>query len=68
MTPTDTDVPNGSNDEIDLIQLFQTVWDGKLFIIAIAALATLLGGTFAFTRPDMFVSVTELRPMTIELL
>lgn len=66
MTPTDTILPNGSNDEIDLVQLFQTIWDGKLFVIAITAAATVFGGIFAFTRPAEFVSVTNIRPITQE--
>ena len=52
------------DDEIDLFQLFETIWDGKWLIVAITAVATLLGGLFAFTRPAEFVSTTDIRPIT----
>ena len=56
--------PTPYNDEIDLFQLFETIWDGKWLIVAITAVATLLGGLFAFTRPAEFVSTTDIRPIT----
>lgn len=52
------------DDEIDLFQLFETIWDGKWLIVAITAVATLFGGLFAFTRPAEFVSTTDIRPIT----
>ena len=52
------------DDEIDLFQLFETIWDGKWLIVAITAVATLLGGLFAFTRPSEFTSSTDIRPIT----
>ena len=52
------------DDEIDLFQLFETIWDGKWMVVAITAVATLLGGLFAFTRPSEFVSTTDIRPIT----
>ena len=52
------------DDEIDLFQLFETIWDGKWLIVAITAVATLLGGLFAFTRPSEFTSTTDIRPIT----
>ena len=52
------------DDEIDLFLLFETIWDGKWLIVAITAVATLLGGLFAFTRPSEFVSTTDIRPIT----
>jgi LPS O-antigen subunit length determinant protein (WzzB/FepE family) len=52
------------DDEIDLFQLFETIWEGKWLIVAITAVATLMGGLFAFTRPAEFVSTTDIRPIT----
>ena len=52
------------DDEIDLFQLFETIWDGKWLIVAITAVATLMGGAFAFIRPAEFVSTTDIRPIT----
>ena len=52
------------DDEIDLFQLFETIWEGKWLIVAITAVATLIGGVFAFTRPAEFVSTTDIRPVT----
>ncbi|MGJ8605670.1 MAG: polysaccharide biosynthesis tyrosine autokinase [Marivita sp.] len=36
------------NDEIDLLELFATLWRGKLIILAFALAALLLGATYAF--------------------
>ena len=52
------------DDEIDLLQLFETIWDGKWLIVAITVVATMLGGLFALTRPAEFVSTTHIRPVT----
>ena len=38
------------NDEIDIFELFQTLWDGKWLIIAFVATAVLLGGSFIFVK------------------
>ena len=56
--------PPPYDDEIDLFQLLETIWDGKWLIVAITAVATLLGALFALTRPAEFVSTTDIRPIT----
>ena len=38
------------DDEIDLFELFQTLWDGKWLIIAFVATAVLLGGSLIFVK------------------
>ena len=38
------------DDEIDLFELFQTLWDGKWLIIAFVAIAVLIGGSFIFVK------------------
>ena len=40
------------DDEIDLIELFEILWNGKLFILAVTILATIVGFAYAqFTKP-----------------
>ena len=53
-----------SNDEIDLIELFQTVWDGRWKIVSIAFLSLLGVVGFQFTQPaPSFVATTEIKPI-----
>ena len=41
-----------TDDEIDLIELFEILWSGKLFILTVTILATIVGFAYAqFTRP-----------------
>ena len=44
------------DDEIDLIELFQTLWDGKWLISAFVAIAILLGGSFLLTKDAVYES------------
>jgi LPS O-antigen subunit length determinant protein (WzzB/FepE family) len=44
------------NDEIDLFQLFKTLWDGKWLISAFVAIAVLLGGGFLLLKEAVFES------------
>jgi len=53
------------SDEIDLLQLIETIWDGKWRIIAITAACVL--GVFGFqvVRPEpSFVATTEVKPIS----
>jgi LPS O-antigen subunit length determinant protein (WzzB/FepE family) len=53
-----------TSDEIDLIQLIETVWDGKWKIIAITAACAL--GVFGFQAlgpAPSFVATTEIKPI-----
>lgn len=57
-------VDQQSNDEIDLIELFQTVWDGRWKIVRIAFLSLLGVVGFQFTQPaPSFVATTEIKPI-----
>ena len=57
-------VPQQVNDEIDLMELFQTVWDGKWKIVGIAFLSLLSVVGFQFTQPPpSFVATTEIKPI-----
>ena len=41
-----------TDDEIDLIELFEILWSGKLFILTVTILATIVGFAYAqFTKP-----------------
>ena len=41
-----------TDDEIDLIELFEILWSGKLFILTVTILATIVGFVYAqFTKP-----------------
>jgi len=53
------------SDEIDLLQLIETIWDGKWTIIAIAA-ACVLGvfGFQAISPKPSFVAKTEIKPIS----
>ena len=56
--------PAYADDEIDLVELLQTIWDGKWTVVGIAVLAAVFGGLFAFLRPASFVATTEIKPIT----
>ena len=41
-----------NDDEIDLIELFEILWNGKLFILTVTILATIVGFAYAqFSKP-----------------
>ena len=44
------------DDEIDLLELFQTLWDGKWLITAFVAIAVLLGGSFLLLKDAVYES------------
>jgi LPS O-antigen subunit length determinant protein (WzzB/FepE family) len=56
--------PAYADDEIDLVELLQTIWDEKWTVVGIAVLAAVFGGLFAFLRPASFVATTEIKPIT----
>ena len=56
--------PTYQDDEIDLVELLQTIWDGKWLVAAFAAVAVVLGGAFAFLKPAVFEATTEIKPIT----
>lgn len=44
------------DDEIDLFELFQTLWNGKWIIIAFVAIAMFFGGVFLFYKKPVYES------------
>ncbi|WP_340242929.1 Wzz/FepE/Etk N-terminal domain-containing protein [Roseobacter sp. HKCCA2468] len=53
------------NDEIDLIELLQSLWDGKWLIGGVSAAALSIGGAYVALTPDSFDGRLELRPISI---
>ena len=47
-----SEIKRTSDDEIDLIELFEIIWNGKLFILTATILATIVGLAYAlFSKP-----------------
>lgn len=59
-----TDGSQIPDDEIDLVELFETVWEGRWLFVAITAVCVFLGGTFAFFAPKTYTGQFEIRPIT----
>ena len=46
------ELKRATDDEINLIELFEILWNGKLFILTVTILATIVGFAYAqFTKP-----------------
>ena len=59
------------DDEIDLRELFATLWEGKVFIIAIAGILTIGGLAYALLAPQEWSAkaiVVEASPVEVEQL
>ena len=53
------------DDEIDLLSLFETIWDGKWKIVFIVAVSLLLVLGFNIVKPKTtFTASTEIKPIT----
>jgi uncharacterized protein involved in exopolysaccharide biosynthesis len=59
-------VPAAADDEIDLKQLFLTIWQGKWLIIALTTLLTVAGIGFALTQPNVYQAEAKLSPAVSE--
>ncbi|WP_438995935.1 hypothetical protein [Candidatus Puniceispirillum sp.] len=56
------------SDEIDLLEFFQTIWDGKFKIAAVIVMAVLGVLGFFFTQPaPSFIAKTEVKPITSDM-
>mgnify|MGYP006275939559 FL=1 len=51
------------NDEIDLRDLFLTIWDGRFIIAVITVVLVVLGGVYAKANPAFNASL-DFRPLT----
>jgi LPS O-antigen subunit length determinant protein (WzzB/FepE family) len=53
------------DDEIDLLSLFQTIWEGKWKILSIMAVSLLSVFSFNIIKPNTtFIAQTEIKPIT----
>ena len=56
------------SDEIDLLEFFQTIWDGKFKIAAVIVIAVLGVVGFFYTQPaPSFIAKTEVKPITSDM-
>jgi LPS O-antigen subunit length determinant protein (WzzB/FepE family) len=55
------------SDEVDLVELIQTVWNGKLVILAFVfvSLAAAFGFTITRPAPD-FIATSQIKPILTE--
>jgi len=58
----DTGQPYYADDEIDLRQLFATLWQGKWIIIATTILFTVAGVLYALSKPNIYLASALLAP------
>lgn len=56
----------GNNDEIDLLALFESLWEQKLVIAAITAVVTVLAIGYAFLATPYYETQSTLRPAAIK--
>lgn len=54
------------NDEIDLIEIFRTLWDKKFLIILMTFLITGVSAIYAFTAKEKWVSQAEISPPKLQ--
>ena len=55
-------------DEIDLMEIFQTIWDGKFKIAGVILMAVLgVVGFFLTQPPPSFTAKTEVKPITSDI-
>ncbi len=52
------------NDEIDLIELFKSLWEGRWLIGAFTSLALIIGTVSASLISPSFVAITQIKPIT----
>lgn len=51
------------NDEIDLIELLQNLWDGKWVIAGVSAAAVAIGSAYVALTPNSFDASITVRPL-----
>lgn len=60
-----SEVRQSYDDEIDLVELFSTLWDGKWKILGVASAAVFCSFLFQAVRGEpSFVATTEIRPIS----
>ena len=54
--------PHYADDEIDLFELFESLWKEKVLIVAITFVITLIGGSVAFSLPPTYEASVQMLP------
>ena len=55
-----SNTPTSHDDEIDLFELFETLWEGKWKILGTAIIAAIISLGVSFSRPNVFHGSTPL--------
>ena len=62
------EIQSPHSDEIDLLEFFQTIWDGKFKIAGVIVMAVLGVVGFFYTQPPpSFTAKTEVKPITSDI-
>ena len=62
------EIQSPHSDEIDLLEFFQTIWDGKFKIAGVIVIAVLGVVGFFLTQPaPSFIAKTEVKPITSDV-
>ena len=64
MDPVNSPAPY-QNDEIDLFELFESLWKEKFLIVAITLVITLIGGGVAFSLPPTYQASVHMLPPSL---
>ena len=64
MQDNQSQTPVYHNDEIDLVDLIVTLWEGKWTIVAIVLIALLGTVGFLWVTPQSFTATTEIKPIS----
>ena len=56
-----SEVSQSNDDEIDLFELFETLWHGKWKIIVTTVIATLVGIAFILSKPNLYEVSTSIQ-------
>lgn len=56
--------PTIASDEIDLVELFRTLWKSKLLIATITAIVTCMAAAYAFLSPPVYQASVQFLPPT----
>ena len=54
------------NNEIDLVEIFSSLWKKRVTVISISLLSTVLSLAYAFYLPDIYISSAKLIPSKID--
>ncbi|CAM5197266.1 hypothetical protein OURE66S_04502 [Oligella ureolytica] len=55
-----------NNDEIDLFELVQSIWQQRILIVLITVVVTLLASVYAFTAKPVYQTTTILKPVQLK--